>query len=174
MNEDSTKTSCCGSEPSVRCCLTKDCCIFRCSAWAHALPRWGLALLFLVAAYNKLSHPEIWQGYYPKFEPVLPALLLKPYFAVLPWVELLIGALLALGLFTRCALKLTGLVLLSLLFGVLMSKQFDVALQNFVYLCATAALLATADHFGLGLDCLRKGCCGTRKEGDPSKSGCCS
>ena len=70
---------------------------------------------------------------------------------MLPWVELLIGSLLALGLFTRCALRLTGFVLLSLIFGMLMSKQFDVALQNFIYLCATAGLLAFADHHGLGL-----------------------
>ena len=174
MNHEPAKTSCCCDESSGPCCLTKSCCIFRSSAWAHALPRWGLALLFLVAAYNKLVHPEIWVGYYPKFEPILPALLLKPYFAVLPWVELLIGSLLALGLFTRCALRLTGLVLLSLIFGMLMSKQFDVVLQNFIYLCATAALLAFADHHGLGLDCLRNGCCGSKKEGEGGKSGCCS
>lgn len=174
MNDAPAKTACCSDESSERCCLTKSCCIFRGTAWAHALPRWGLALLFLVAAWNKLSHPEIWQGYYPKFEPVLPTLLLKPYFAILPWVELLIGSLLALGLFTRCALRLTGLTLLTLLFGVLMGKQFDVVLQNFIYLCATAALLATADFHGLGLDCLCKGGCGTKKEGETPKSGCCS
>jgi thiosulfate dehydrogenase [quinone] large subunit len=156
------------------CCLSKDCCLHRGSAWAHALPRWGLAILFLVAAYNKLVHPENWAAYLPKFEPVLPALLLKPYFAVLPWVELLVGALLALGLFTRCALKLTGLVLLSLLLGTLLAKEFAVVAQNFVYLCATAALLATADHFGLGLDCLRKGCCAPGKKDSPAKGGCCS
>lgn len=174
MNDASDKNTCCAGGSPVRCCLTKSCCVFRATAWAHALPRWGLALLFLVAAYNKLAHPEVWAGYYPRFEPVLPALLLKPYFAVLPWVELLIGALLALGLFTRCALKLTGLTLLSLLFGVLMGKQFDVVAQNFLYLSATAVLLATADFHGLGLDCLRGGCCGKDGEATPPKPGCCS
>lgn len=174
MTDTPSKNTCCGDESAGRCCFTKSCCIFRCSAWAYALPRLGLAMLFLVAAYNKFTHPEIWNGYYPKFEPLLPAFLLKPYFAGLPWVELLIGLLLALGLFTRCALKLTGLTLLSFLFGVLMGKQFDVATQNFIYLLATAGLLAFADHHGLGLDCFRKGCCGSKKESDGAKGGCCS
>lgn len=149
-----------GSSPAHH-ASPKDDCSCACSAWAHALPRWGLAALFLVAAYKKITHPENWASYLPKFDGVLPAVLLKPFFAALPWVELFLGALLLLGLFTRGALKLAGILLLTLLFGALMIRDFAVSCQNFVYLCAAAALLATAKFHTLGLDRFRK--CGDHR-----------
>lgn len=155
MSISSERSSSAAEHSSARQAPSKDCSLCSCSAWAHALPRWGLAALFLVAAYKKLAHPENWAAYFPKFDGVLPAVLLKPFFAALPWIELFLGALLLLGLFTRGALKLAGLTLLTLLFGVLMIRDFAVACQNFIYLCAVAGLLATVKLHALGLDRFR-------------------
>ncbi|MCC7518831.1 MAG: DoxX family membrane protein [Verrucomicrobiae bacterium] len=152
---------------------TSACCLARCRAWAHALPRWGLALLFLIASYNKLAKYDWWvRGpYREKFADVLPAFLLSPFFHVLPFVELLVGTLLALGLFTRGALKLAGLTLLALIFGVYLIHDYATTAANFLYLCAAAVLLATADHAGLGLDCLRERRCLSTEKREVSGSG---
>ncbi|PST85274.1 DoxX family protein [Pedobacter yulinensis] len=47
----------------------------------------------------------------------LPDALVRPFSLALPWLELLFGALLILGLLTRPALAVTGLIMLALIFG---------------------------------------------------------
>ena len=126
---------------------------------AYALLRIGLGMLFLLAAVGKLQNLDEWiHGQtFQNFSKLLPSVLLTPYLALLPFVELIVGICLLFGLFTRPALKLAGLTLLSLSVGLLPAKQHAVVANNFIDLIAVAALLVFADQNALALDCFRKG-----------------
>ncbi|WP_129714270.1 DoxX family protein [Pedobacter sp. SYP-B3415] len=57
-------------------------------------------------------------GMLRQFEPSwLPELVVRPFSLALPWLELLSGALIIVGLLTRPALVLAGAVLVILIFG---------------------------------------------------------
>ncbi len=135
----------------------KKCCV-SCTGWGYALPRLGLGMLFFLAALGKFSDFRGWVygDVFQNFSKLLPVFLLKPFMFGLPFVEAIVGICLLLGLFTRCALKLAGLTLLALNFGLLLTKQGSVVTDNFIYLLAIGGLLCFADHNALALDCLRK------------------
>lgn len=85
----------------------------------------------------------------------LPLWLLQPFSYVLPFLELLTGILLLLGLFTRFALFLGGLVMVLLIFGSTLIEEWNnVAVQLF-YGLYFAALLLFVDHNGVSLDARR-------------------
>ena len=72
--------------------------------------------------------------------PLPPALTLATGYAI-PCVELLIGTLLLLGLFTRVALTVAFLLMLVLMFGVTLKQDWATAGNQLVYGIVLSALL---------------------------------
>ena len=70
----------------------------------------------------------------------LPALLLRPYTAALPWVELALGLLFAVGLWQRQALVASALVIVSLDLGLMLQGKHEDVARNMLFLLP--ALLA--------------------------------
>ncbi len=70
----------------------------------------------------------------------------RSFAEVLPFFEVLFGALLLLGIFTVEIAFVTGLLLLALTFGMLWLGNGDVVANNTVYLIAVFLLLYCADH----------------------------
>jgi thiosulfate dehydrogenase [quinone] large subunit len=82
----------------------------------------------------------------------LPLWVLQPFSYLLPFLELLTGILLLVGLFTRFALTLGAVMMLILIFGSTMIEEWqNVAIQMF-YGLYFAVLLVFIDHNGISLD----------------------
>ena len=80
--------------------------------------------------------------------PLPPSLTLVSGYAI-PCVELLVGILLLLGLFTRFALTLAFLLMFVLMFGVTMKQDWNAAGQQMLYGLILAILLFTRDRYDL-------------------------
>ena len=108
------------------------------------LLRLSLGTLFFVAALNKFlgeggaSGASRWIiGEFR--ETYLPWFLVAPFAYVLPYVEIVLGALLILGLFTRWALTFCGLLLISLAMGKAVTHDYATVSQNLNYVLLAAA-----------------------------------
>ena len=124
------------------------------------LLRLPIGVLFLFAGLNKFL------GGYGNFvswiiqdmseKTWLPKVLLYPYAYVLPFIEVVVGVLLIIGLLTRPALIATALLSTSLLFGkVLAQDHATVAnIANYVLITAIAYYFSRQNRFSL--DALRK------------------
>ena len=86
----------------------------------------------------------------------LPASLVQSFGYVLPWVELLIGILLILGLFTRFACVLGVFTIVGLIFGSTMIEEWDHVSSQMVYGVYFALLYHFADHNYYSVDKLLK------------------
>ena len=88
--------------------------------YATVVFRLALAVVFLIAGGSKVANPWVFvhtvQGY-----KMLPDALARPFGLALPWIEVLIGLYLLVGLFTRIAAAATAAVLV--LFLVALSVQ---------------------------------------------------
>jgi thiosulfate dehydrogenase (quinone) large subunit len=134
---------------------------------APALIRWGLGLLFLVGGIAKVSMLNGFvRGYLaPTFEKtILPGWLVVPYGYVLPFVEIVIGAMLILGFCRVCMLLLAGLTLLSLAFGQILLKEYGAVANILMYLLMTSIALFMTESDGWAL-------CGSKCKVSPSSSG---
>ncbi|HOE66858.1 MAG TPA: DoxX family membrane protein [Candidatus Hydrogenedentes bacterium] len=127
--------------------MNKKCCHgISAEAIAGALLRLSIGMLFFVAGLNKVMGPKgaaaVSQGIIEQFsDTYLPWILVAPYAYALPYLEVAVGALLLLGLFTQSALTAAGLLLLSLAFGMAVKQEFAVVAQNLNYLLITAIAL---------------------------------
>jgi thiosulfate dehydrogenase (quinone) large subunit len=81
----------------------------------------------------------------------LPSGWVHAFLVVLPFAELVLGALLALGLFTRWALTLGGLMITALVFGTAMRSDWNTVGVQMIYAIAYYLLLVnrTANRFSL-------------------------
>jgi len=118
----------------------------------------------LVAGLGKIGHVAGFvTGYLaPTFEKTaLPDWLVAGYGHTLPFVELLIGVLLLLGLFRNFALLLTGVTLLSLAFGQLLLQQAGTVanIMQYVLMAAVALWMSESDTWTLA----KRGACGKDK-----------
>ena len=80
--------------------------------------------------------------------PLPPSLALATGYAI-PCVELLIGTLLLLGLFTRTALTLALLLMFVLMFGIGLKQEWLVAGDQLVYALVLAILLFARQRYDL-------------------------
>lgn len=129
--------------------MKETCACFDGRSAALALARWGLGLLFLVGGISKLFHLSGFvTGYLaPAFaQTFLPAGLVAAYGYALPFVEVLLGVALVLGLCRNMALLIAGLTLISLAFGQMLLQKFDVVAQILFYLFLTATILFLGDY----------------------------
>ncbi|MDO7854343.1 MauE/DoxX family redox-associated membrane protein [Hymenobacter convexus] len=83
---------------------------------------------------------------------MLPELLVRPFAAVLPFVEGSIGLLLIIGLFTRPALAAALLLMTALVFGSSLLEQWDTVGTQLVYGLFLFALVLHCQHNRLCLD----------------------
>ena len=89
----------------------------------------------------------------------LPASLVSVYAHGLPFVELIVGAVLIVGIFRCAALVVCGLTLLSLAFGQMLIQGHAVVEQIFVYLLITSICLmkGAEDKWVFGCCCGKDG-----------------
>lgn len=97
-------------------------------------------------------------GLMKQFEPTwFPAFAIDTFAHVIPWLETAIGLMLILGLFTRPALILGGLLMTSLTFGTMYLQNFDLAWLQLTYAIAFFLLLASRSWNLISLDNLLSG-----------------
>lgn len=145
----------------------KCCCIDGRSA-GLAAGRWALGILFFFGGLGKImGGVGGFVGYLvPAFEKTfLPKILLTGYAYALPWVEVLLGVALILGICRNCVLFTTALTLISLAFGQMLIQQHATVANIFLYLILTIILLIRGDGDNWRLR--------RRTEGDSNSSGCC-
>ena len=87
---------------------------------------------------------------------VLPSAVVWPFAAALPFVELAVGLLLVLGLFTRIALVLGSLLMAALAFGTALRSDWGVLGTQLVYSLAYYVLLTRLSDNSIDLDAQRR------------------
>jgi thiosulfate dehydrogenase [quinone] large subunit len=117
-------------------------------AAALALGRWSLGIVFLFSGIGKLRHVSGFvAAIIGQFEQTwLPSVLVSLFSHVLPFVEVVLGLLLLLGVFRQPVLFATGVLLLHLIFGQVLLGQPQVVFFNCGYLFMTAALLFFSEY----------------------------
>jgi thiosulfate dehydrogenase [quinone] large subunit len=92
-------------------------------------------------------------GLLKQFEPTwFPPFAISAFGHVVPWVETAVGLLLIVGLFTRPALVLGGLLMTSLTFGTMYLQNFDLAWLQLTYAIAFFLLLSFRSWNVISLD----------------------
>jgi thiosulfate dehydrogenase [quinone] large subunit len=92
-------------------------------------------------------------GLTAQFEPTwFPASAVNAFGHVVPFVEVAMGLMLILGLFTRPALVIGGLMMTSLTFGTMYLQNFDLAWLQLTYALAFFILLAARSWNAISLD----------------------
>ena len=121
---------------------------------AYALLRITYGVIFLFYGVGKFMAglSNFVGGMNQQFSGKLPAFMVMPFAYVLPFGELISGALILLGLFTRAGLVLSGLLLVGLTFGLVMLGQADKVAHNLIYALANFMLLWFCDLNRLSLD----------------------
>jgi thiosulfate dehydrogenase (quinone) large subunit len=125
---------------------------FNANAAASGLLRLGLGMLLFFAGLNKFLGPgpsgvSKWMA--GEFsETYLPGFLVAPYAYALPFIEVAVGFLLVIGLFTRATLVVCGFLLLSLALGKMVLQDHDTVshILNYVLITAVALWFASRDN----------------------------
>jgi thiosulfate dehydrogenase (quinone) large subunit len=123
---------------------------------AYALTRVTYGLIFLFSGVGKFMAglANFVGGMNQQFSGKLPAFMVMAFAYILPFGELIAGALIVLGLYTRLGLTLSGLLLVGLTFGLVMLGQADKVAHNLIYVLVNFVLLWFADLNRLSLDAL--------------------
>jgi thiosulfate dehydrogenase [quinone] large subunit len=87
----------------------------------------------------------------------LPSQIVYGYALALPFLEAVLGALIAAGLWQRSALVAGALLMLGLVFGTALLQRWDTLTQQMVYSLIYAALIATLSWDRWSVDALRPG-----------------
>ena len=82
----------------------------------------------------------------------LPAGMVHAFLVVLPFAELVLGVLTTLGLFTRWALALGGLLIAALVFGTAMRSDWNTVGVQMIYAITYYLLLANRGYNRFSLD----------------------
>ncbi len=88
--------------------------------------------------------------------PYFPAGMLSSFATVQPWVELILGVLLMIGLVTRFSLVAGGLVILCLVIGTNLAQDWLVSGLQLIYAFLYYYLLVHLDQNQFSVDALRK------------------
>ncbi|WP_259014289.1 DoxX family protein [Emticicia fluvialis] len=87
---------------------------------------------------------------------LLPAALVKPFSYALPIVELVIGVLIIIGLFTRQALLVGGITMVILIFGSCMIEDWGGIPSQMIHTFFFALLLSYLNHNSYAVDSASK------------------
>ena len=125
---------------------------------AYALLRVTLGVVFLFNGVGKFMGGlgNFVGGMNQRFAGKLPAALVMPFAYALPFMEVLCGVLILLGLFSGIALVLSGLLLVALTFGTVMLIDFPTVAHNTQYALVNFVLLWFVEHNGYSVDRLRR------------------
>ena len=126
---------------------------------AYALLRVTMGVVFLFYGIGKFMGGvgNFAGGMNQRFSGKLPSALVTPFAYALPFAEVILGALLVVGLFNTIALVLVGLELLALTFGTVMLGDPPTVAHNAQYALINFVLLWLADYNGYSIDRLRRG-----------------
>lgn len=124
------------------------------------LLRLMLGVLLLFAGLNKFlaGYGAVTSSMVRQFleETWLPAVLLYPYVYVLPFVEVALGLLLMVGLLSRPMLLVAGLLLISLAFGKMLTRDHVTVANNANYVLLAAAAYCFTRENPYSLDAVLK------------------
>lgn len=114
---------------------------------AYALLRVTMGVIFLFYGIGKFMGglTNFVGGMNQRFTGKLPATLVMPFAYILPFGELICGLLIALGLFTRVGLVISGLLLIGLTFGTVILGDPPTVAHNLQYALVNFVLLWLAD-----------------------------
>jgi thiosulfate dehydrogenase [quinone] large subunit len=123
---------------------------------AYALLRITMGVIFLFYGIGKFMGgiSNFVGGMNQHFSGKLPAFMVMPFAYVLPFGEVLAGALIFFGLFTRVGLTLSGLLLIGLTFGTVMLGEAPTVAHNLQYALVNFVLLWFVDLNRYSLDSL--------------------
>jgi putative oxidoreductase len=96
--------------------------------WLTVRVQIGLGLVFIVAAVPKIIDPPSFAHMIYNYR-LLPGSAVNAFALVMPWIEILTGAALVLGVFVRTAAKAAGLLLLAFIFAIGANLARDNAVQ---------------------------------------------
>jgi len=121
---------------------------------AYALTRVTYGVIFLFYGIGKfmMGIGTFVGNMNQQFSGKLPALMVMPFAYALPFGEMIAGALILLGLYTRASLILSGLLLIGLTFGVVMLGGADGVAHNLIFVLVNFLLLWFVDVNHLSLD----------------------
>ena len=108
------------------------------------LLRVSLGVLFFFAGLNKIvgGPIETAQGMIGNFEETyLPVILVAPFAYLLPYIEVLLGAALIVGIFTKPMLTVAGILLIMLSLGTNVMGNPPTTANNVNYILVTVAAL---------------------------------
>ena len=113
-----------------------------------ALGRWVIGVVLLFAGIGKFGNLSGFVGYLTsQFEKTwLPKAILVPYAHAVPFVEVMLGALLILGIARNAVLFIAGIFFITLTFGQILLSQPQVIFQNMIYSVITGAILFAGDY----------------------------
>lgn len=95
-------------------------------------------------------------GLEERFTDSLPMWLVTPFASALPFIELLLGVLLIVGLFSRWALAGAGLLMIGLTFGAVMEPDPPTVANNVLFAVVIFGLLMLIQHDRYSLDARRE------------------
>jgi thiosulfate dehydrogenase (quinone) large subunit len=90
-----------------------------------------------------------------RFAGKLPMLIVMPFAYSLPFIEVLLGTLILLGLLNPISLVLSGLLLIVLTFGMIILGDTPTVANNLIYVLINFALLYLAHYNLYSVDRLR-------------------
>ncbi len=146
MDEEAKHSTSSSSSSSSSEGLEERCACVSAEGAISLLLRLSMGMLFFIAGLNKFvgqgGASGAAQWIIGEFkETYLPLFLVVPYAYVLPYFEILLGAALILGIFTRAALLVCGLLLISLALGNAVTHDYATVANNLNYVLITAVAL---------------------------------
>jgi uncharacterized membrane protein YphA (DoxX/SURF4 family) len=121
---------------------------------AYALLRVTMGVIFLFYGIGKFMGgiSNFVGGMNQRFSGKLPAFMVMPFAYLLPFGEVIAGALILFGLFTRAGLTLSALLLIGLTFGTVMLGDPPTVAHNLQYALVNFVLLWLIDLNRYSLD----------------------
>jgi len=123
---------------------------------AYALLRITMGVIFLFYGIDKFTGGlgNFVAGMNKPFSGKLPSFMVMPFAYVLPFGEVIAGALILFGLFTRVGLTISGLLLIGLTFGTVMLGDSPTVGHNLQYQLVNFVLLWFVELNQYSLDVL--------------------
>jgi|SRR5882724_7131489 len=123
---------------------------------AYATLRFTLGLDILMHGVVRLPHLSVFaDGMVKQFaETPLPAAIVRPFALGLVFVEVIMGLLTLVGLWTRWALLIGALMISSLVFGTALRSDWNTLAIQMLYAFIYASLIATREHNSYSADAL--------------------
>lgn len=123
-------------------------------ATAYLLARLPMGMSFFGHGFIRIIHFGTFTGGLAKqfSGSLIPGPLVAAFASVLPFIELLTGILLLLGLFSRFAICLGTAIILALIFGSSMIQQWSGIFTQLFYAAYLAALYYFVDYNQFSLD----------------------